>query len=110
MADDTTTIRKKYTHPYDDPLNPDRKEVQPKVSERRMRLWQALADFIHANGGWLVSASHEKYLRVEVTKNSSLPSRLLEFGYDVKAGGSTTRVTSKGFLPVDLITFTLPVK
>jgi hypothetical protein len=95
---------------YDAARKEPKSEPVAKFSQRRMRLWHALNDFIRANGGWLVSAPHEKFLRVEVPTKSSLPSRLIEFGYDVKSGGVATRCTSGGLLPVDVITFALPVK
>jgi hypothetical protein len=64
----------------------------------------------YSSGGWLVSHLGEIHLRVEIPRESSLPSKLIEFGYDVKAGGVSTRIEAGAFLPVDLITFTLPVK
>lgn len=96
--------------PYDAARRESKSEPVTKFSERRMRLWHALNDYIRSQGGWLVSAPHEKFLRVEVSKKSVLPSRLLQLGYDVKAGGVGMRIEAGAFLPVDLITFTLPVK
>jgi hypothetical protein len=62
MADDTTTaIRKKYSRPYDDPLNPVRTEHKP-VSEKQRRLWQALYEYITGNGGTVTSIPFLKTL------------------------------------------------
>jgi hypothetical protein len=68
----------------------------------------ALHEFIRKSGGWLVSAPHEKYLRVEVERGSPLPTKLTELGYDVRAAGVSTRVTSNGFMPTEIISFALP--
>jgi hypothetical protein len=91
------------------PADPDRVKAT-QITERQRRLWNALNDFIRkSGGGWLVSAPHERWLRAEVERGSSLPVKLYEMGYDVQAAGIGTRVTSSGFLPVDIITFKLPI-
>jgi hypothetical protein len=73
-------------------------------------LWDALNEFVRSNGGWLVSAPGEKWLRVEVPRDSLLPSRLIECGYGVRAAGITTLVTANGLMPTEIISFTLPGK
>ena len=52
--------------------------------EQRRKLWEALNEFIHLNGGWVVSPPGEKVLRIEVMKGSSLPTKLTELGYEVQ--------------------------
>jgi hypothetical protein len=87
--------------------NPDRAKPVT-MTERQKRLWDALNDFIRKSGGWLVSTPNEKYLRVEVERGSSLPTKLTEFGYDVRSAGVSTRVTSNGLMPTEFVSFTLP--
>ena len=87
MADDTTTaIRKKYATAYDDKLNPHRPEFRP-VSEKQRRLWEALKEYITANGGVVVWIPFLKNLRLEVSPGSPLPAKLAEFGYNVRHAG-----------------------
>ena len=71
MADHPTDTRTKYKASYDDELNFDRSEVQPKVSEQRMRLWQALHSYCQEHGAWVVSVPGHRELRVECRKNLS---------------------------------------
>jgi hypothetical protein len=112
MADDITAIRKKYSRPYSDPLNPpDKSEINQKVSEKQRRLWTALIEFINANGGTVVSIPFLKNLRLEVAPGSPLPAKLLEFGYSVHHAGTDTRIAPTGkFVPRDIIEIVLPGK
>jgi hypothetical protein len=89
-----------------DTQTPERE--RPKISEQRKRLWDALNAFIQKSGGWLISAPGERWLRVEVERGSSLPTKLTEFGYDVRSAGVSTRVTSNGLMPTEFVSFTLP--
>ena len=68
MADHPTDTRTKYKASYDDKLNFDRSEVQPKVSEQRMRLWQALHSYCQEHGAWVVSVPGHRELRVECSQ------------------------------------------
>jgi hypothetical protein len=91
-----------------DKLDPDRAKPVP-MTERQRRLWDALNDFIRSQGAWLVSAPHEKWLRVECECGSPLPVKLSQMGYsDVRAAGVSTRVTSNGLIPTEFVSFTLP--
>ena len=48
-----------------------------------------------------------KYVRVEILKDSALPVKLVDLGYDPRVAGVNTRITSTGFMPVDVISITL---
>jgi hypothetical protein len=43
-------------------------EVRTDLLEKRKKLWDALAKFIHDSGGHVTSAPHTKTLRIEVPK------------------------------------------
>jgi hypothetical protein len=79
-----------------------RKEATPKISEKRLRLWNALHDFIRENGGWLVSTSGMKQMRIEARQGSSLPAKLIELGYEPRHCGQRTR-TGPDWLCVEVI-------
>ena len=83
MADDTTTIRKKYTHPYDDPLNPDPHLNANQFRKNERRLWQALYEnTVTQQGGWVVSNSvFEKSRNRGFHPDRHCRAKLLEFGY-----------------------------
>jgi hypothetical protein len=87
---------------------PTPERERPKISEQRKRLWEALNEFIHKSGGWLVSSPGEKYLRVEIERGSALVTTLDQMGYDVRSAGVSTRVTSNGLIPTEFVSFTLP--
>jgi hypothetical protein len=102
MADHPTDVRAKYKAQYFDRLNPpDRSEINKKVSEKQRRLWEALSEYITANGGTVVSIPFLKNLRVEVSPGSPLPSKLAEFGYSVRHAGTGTRL-SPGNTPEEI--------
>jgi hypothetical protein len=63
-----------------DRLNPDRVEAPQKVSTQRMRLWQALSDFILAGGGWVTSPPYGRFVRIECNQGLSLPVELEKSG------------------------------
>lgn len=81
------------------------------LSEQRQKLFEALNAFIRQQGGWVTSLPSAENLRFEIPRKSSLPSRLLELGYSVRAAGIGTRITGAtehhGFTPVDIIEITL---
>ena len=116
MADHPTDVRTKYKAQYIDRLNPpDHTEINRKVSEKQRRLWEALSEFITANGGAVVSIPYLKNLRIEVSPGSSLPAKLNEFGYSVHHAGSGThlspgRTPEEIFRAVDVVEITLPGK
>ncbi len=94
----------------DDPpkrLPVDAKQTTAEL-QRRKRLFDALSVFIRKHGGWLTSAPHERWLRVEVPENSTLPAQLYELGYDPQRDGTNTRVTPEGFTPVNVFVFAIP--
>jgi hypothetical protein len=62
--------------------------------EKRKKLWDALAKFIHDSGGCVTSAPHQKVVRVEIAPGSSLPSKLVELGYSPTYCGVGTRITA----------------
>jgi hypothetical protein len=49
-------------------------------------------EWVRRQGGFITSPPG-KLLRIEVPKNSELPAKLRELGYNVAACGSETRVT-----------------
>ena len=64
-------------------------EEKRKQGER----WAALNEYVRRNGGAVTSVPGNKTLRVEVPKDSLLPAKLAELGYNVSSHGSVTRVT-----------------
>ena len=82
--------------------------------EQRRKLWEALRAYIHSNGGSVTGLPGTKHLRVEVPRGSSLPAKLMEFGYDVRHSGTGTSLTpgttDAGCLPVDIIDISLAGK
>jgi hypothetical protein len=96
--------------------------------EQRRKLWEALRDFIHSVGSWVVSPPGQKEIRIECRQGSSLPAKLIELGYSPRHCGTGTRITATGttetitkhsttgqpiirqhpgFVPVDIIEITL---
>jgi hypothetical protein len=99
--------------------------------EQRRRLWEALAEFVASQGGWVTSLPGVKDLRIECPAGSALPSRLIELGYSPRHCGSSTRITPTGtveaitkhsstgqpiihhhagIVPVDILEISLPGK
>ena len=94
-------------------FTPARTEVREKVervSAQRMRLWQALNEFIDSQGGWVVSVPGHREVRIEVPKNSPLPVRLTELGYQPHHCCVTKRITAGAFTTVDVISIMMPGK
>jgi len=62
--------------------------------EKRRALWHALNRFITELGGFVVSAPFSSPIRIEAPRDSTLPKRLAEAGYDVVFRGQLTRIGS----------------
>jgi hypothetical protein len=62
--------------------------------EERCELWHALNRFITGHGGFVVSTPFSSPICIEVPKDSTLPKRLAEAGYDVVFRGQLTRIGS----------------
>src|SRR5512143_2746868 len=75
--------------------------------EQRRKLWEALRAYIHSSGGSVTGLPGTKHLRA-VPRGSSLPAKLMEFGYDVHHSGTGT--TDARCLPVDIIDILLSGK
>jgi hypothetical protein len=86
-----------------DRLNPDRVEAPQKVSTQRMRLWQALSDFILAGGGWVTSPPYGRFVRIECNQGLSLPVELEKAGHRLRHAGMTTRIDGGAFHTVDVL-------
>jgi hypothetical protein len=61
------------------------------IGEERRRLWDALNQFIHQQGAAVVSMPNRWPVRVEVTRESSLPVKFQELGYIALHVGQTMR-------------------
>ena len=90
--------------------NPDKVEAPQKITAQRMRLWNALHDYIRQHGGAVVSVPGHKELRIEIPKDSPLPAKLIELGYQPHHNCATTRITAGAFTPVDVISIMMPGK
>jgi hypothetical protein len=86
-----------------DRLNPDRVEAPQKVYTQRMRLWQALSDFILAGGGWVTSPPYGRFVRIECNQGLSLPVELEKAGHRLRHAGMTTRIDGGAFHTVDVL-------
>ena len=81
------------------------------VTAKRQDLWNAMHEFIRNHGGVVTSVSGTKVVRVEMPKESALPSKLRDLGYDPRQCGRTTRITPAGrFTTTDIIEIILPGK
>jgi hypothetical protein len=78
-----------------------------EAARRRMKLQQSLTAFVEQNGGWITSIPGAKFMRVEVTKDSSLPAKLAQLGFAPYHANVGTRITSCGFTPVDVLEISL---
>ncbi len=79
-----------------------------RMSERRCNLWNALNRYVREQGGAIVSIPYWSPVRIEIGRGSDLPVKLVGFGYSPHHAGTVTRVTSKGFVPADIIEIDLP--
>jgi hypothetical protein len=68
--------------------------ASPGAEQRRKEAeaFEALNQLIRRHGGF-VTTPPGKLLRIEVMKNSELPAKLTELGYNVAQCGTITRVT-----------------
>ena len=110
MTDSPSDTRKKYAQPHLDPLNPNRTEPTAGVSEQRRNLWDALNAYVMSHGGAVVSVPHHRELRIEIPKDSAIPTELARLGYDPRLCGSTTRIAAGAFTCVDIVEIVLPGK
>jgi hypothetical protein len=107
---DAPTVRKKYAPAkYSDRLNPQASET-PKISEKRKQLWQALCSYCQENGAWVIGVPGHREFIIHCRKDSVLPSKLAELGYEPRQCGATTRIAAGTWLPVDIVSFVLPGK
>jgi hypothetical protein len=91
-------------------FNPARTEaLQPKVTEARKQLWNALNAFVTSQGGWVTSPPFGRFLRIEVEQGSSLPVKLEKAGHRLRHAGMTTRI-GPGFRTVDVLELDLSAK
>src|SRR5215471_7204700 len=81
--------------------------TKPGAIERQ-RLWNALNEYVHQQGGAVTSLPPRWPLRVEVGQGSSLPAKFSELGYRTYHVGKTMRVTNNGIQQVDVIELGLP--
>ena len=58
----------------------------------------------------LVSVPGHKELRIEIPKDSALPAKLYDLGYDPHHHCATTRITAGAFTTVDVISIMMPGK
>jgi hypothetical protein len=76
-------------------------ESTARVSAARKRLWTAISDYVHGQGGWVTSPPYSRFLRIEVEQGSSLPVQLEKAGHSLRRAGITTR-SGPGFRTVDV--------
>lgn len=91
-------------------LNPDKVQATQKITAQRMRLWNALHDYIRQHGGAVVSVPGHKEMRIEAAQDLPLAAKLSEAGYDVRHCCVTSRITAGAFTTVDVISILLPGK
>src|SRR5205809_8070631 len=69
-------------------------KFRSQQNEKRERLLAALAEFIHKNDGWVVSAPNSTGIRFECRELAALPVRLAELSYRLRPCGSSTRIVA----------------
>src|SRR5262245_60825912 len=79
-----------------------------KITERQRDLWDALHEYIRQQGGTVTSPPYASPVRIIVGKGSSLPAKLIEFGYLLHHVGSTLRTTVDGLTQSDVVEVNLP--
>jgi len=77
--------------------------LQPKVTEARKQIWNAINAYVHSRGGHVVSVPFGRFVRVEVEQGSDLPTKLERAGYDLHHAGMTTRIDGGKFHTVDVL-------
>jgi hypothetical protein len=78
------------------------KPVQAATAARR-RLWQAISDYVHDQGGWVTSGPFARFVRIEVKQGSPLPVQLEKAGHLLRHAGMTTRIDGGTFHTVDVL-------
>jgi hypothetical protein len=98
----------------DDPQKPDETTnkfytATATMERRRAELWSTLAQYIAAEGGFVISSpSDHRRMRIEAPELSSVAIRLSEKGFRLRLCGIGSRVTSSGFMPVSIFELKLP--
>jgi hypothetical protein len=83
-------------------------KAKEEATKKRRELWSAINSFVGRNGGWLVSAPHDPWLRIETRQDSELSDRLYDLGYDLRSTGTSERIIGGLFVPVACYAFTIP--
>jgi len=91
-------------------IDTEKTEGPQKVTASKMRLWQALHDFIRHHGGEVVSLPGHRELRIETPKDSPLAAKLAEAGYAPRHCCTETRIAAGVFKTLDVIAITIPGK
>jgi hypothetical protein len=84
-------------------------KTRAQQGEKYKKLWALLHEFIWRRGGFLISSSGEKTLRLEVPQFSELPDELENLGYRLRPAGSSTRIVGGHFVPVLCFQFRIPL-
>ena len=79
------------------------REPQKPVSEKRRKLWTAVSDYVHGQGGWVTSPPFGRFVRIECNQGSSLPVQLEKAGHRLHHAGITTRIDGGAFHTVDVL-------
>ncbi len=87
---------------------PDPQTRQQKISEERRRLWDAIARFVHDNGGWVTSIPHTSPIRIEAGINSNLQDKLAEHGCPAIYRYRETRIVGDTFHVRNVFELSLP--
>jgi hypothetical protein len=106
---DAPALKKPKPKTISDWINRPRSERLDPL-KARTELSEALTQYVQQNGGWVTSVPGAKNMRIEMPQNSSLPTKLLELGYDPRHCGIGTRIEAGKFLSVDVIEVSLPGK
>ena len=88
---------------YDAARKDPKSEPQKPVSEKRRKLWTAVSDYVHGQGGWVTSPPFSKIVRIEVEQGSPLPVQLEKAGHRLRHAGMTTRIDGGAFHTVDVL-------
>jgi hypothetical protein len=79
---------------------------RPNETERRRQaLLETLSEFVHLNGGHIISPPGQKFVRIEVPPNSDLPAKLAE--YQPTPCGSSMRTSYAGFEQMEIYELSL---
>ena len=81
---------------------------EPKVSEARWKLWNAVHAYVRHHGGKVTSIPGHREVRIEIQKDSDLPTKLVDLGYQPHHYAAETRIEANQFIQVDIISITLP--